>query len=408
MGKVLVTDGNQRSTLAVVRSLGLSGIEVTVADDVQPCLASSSRYCVERWLYPSPRKSPDQFIDTLERKLAEGGFDLLIPMTDITCILIDQYRDRLKPYVKIALTDSESFRMAQDKGDLISLCHTLGIPAPKTWFVENTSELQMLVNELSFPVVIKPRRSRTLTDTGWVDGGIGYAQNEMELEAALANWPDDLPLPVIQERITGPGVGAFLLCDRGDPKALFFHRRIREKPPSGGVSVVREAAPVDPRLKDYAERMLRAMSWHGVAMVEFKHDSSDGLPKIMEINGRFWGSLQLAIDAGVNFPCLLYSLETGESIEPITEYNEGIRLRWLLGDFDHLLARLTKSAKRLNLPEDAPSRWRTLIEFLKFCKRGQNYEIVKFHDPGPAGYELRAYIGGLIRSIFRKRSRRKI
>ncbi len=43
-------------------------------------------------------------------------------------------------------------------------------------------------------------------------------------------------------------------------------------------------------------------------MLELKVDDADGTPRIMEMNPRFWGSLALALRAGVDFPWLLYQL----------------------------------------------------------------------------------------------------
>ncbi len=109
----------------------------------------------------------------------------------------------------------------------------------------------------------------------------------------------------------GPGVGVFLLLWEGKLRAAFAHRRLREKPPSGGVSVYRESIALDPVLLERSRRLLESFGWQGVAMVEYKIDERTGTPILMEINGRFWGSLQLAVDAGVDFPRLLIECAEG-------------------------------------------------------------------------------------------------
>ena len=107
---------------------------------------------------------------------------------------------------------------------------------------------------------------------------------------------------LVQQRVVGPGVGIFLLVWHGQTLATFAHRRIREKPPAGGVSVYREGIAADPELVRRSRALLDAFGWCGVAMVEYKIDARTSTPYLMEVNGRFWGSLQLAIDSGSTSP----------------------------------------------------------------------------------------------------------
>src|SRR5690606_2853052 len=123
----------------------------------------------------------------------------------------------------------------------------------------------------------------------------------------------------------------------------------------------RESIPLDPQLLDRCVELLRRFNWEGVAMIECKVSAATGIPYIMEINGRFWGSLQLAIDAGVDFPRLLVEGTNGSVL--VTEYTNGVRLRWELGDLDHLIARMRRSPEELALPPGYPSRRRALLDF---------------------------------------------
>jgi predicted ATP-grasp superfamily ATP-dependent carboligase len=128
-------------------------------------------------------------------------------------------------------------------------------------------------------------------------------------------------------------------------------------------------------------------------MVEYKMEARTGTPYLMEINGRFWGSLQLAIDAGVDFPNLLLALSHGQSPAPITEYRIGVRNRWWWGDVDHLLARFMKSDEELALPPDRISRWRALGQFLR-RRRGDHNEILRSDDPKPFLRETLNWVRG--------------
>ena len=129
-------------------------------------------------------------------------------------------------------------------------------------------------------------------------------------------------------------------------------------------------------------------------MVEFKRDERDGSLKLMEINGRFWGSLQLAVDAGVDFPSILVDMACGNPLQSVPPYRPGVRLRWLAGDLDAMIATLIQPRTRLNLSASHPGRLRTLREFLDFRKHNVYLEIERSDDPRPARLEWRRRILG--------------
>jgi predicted ATP-grasp superfamily ATP-dependent carboligase len=128
-------------------------------------------------------------------------------------------------------------------------------------------------------------------------------------------------------------------------------------------------------------------------MIEYKLDERTGTPHLMEINGRFWGSLQLAVDAGVDFPSLLAAHALGLDPKPVTTYRTGVRSRWWWGDVDHLLARLRRSPEDLALPPSSPGRWRALADFLT-VRRGDQNEILRRDDPRPFLHETRQWLLG--------------
>lgn len=396
-GRVLILDGRQRSTLAAVRSLGSRGIEVTVGEDEIPCLASKSKYTSHFFKYASPRIDPKGFITDLVNELERRKYDMILPMTDITMYLATNEFENLTRLTDMPVAPKDSFVRASDKAEIIRLSQNLGIPVPKTFIVDNVNELNGIKSELKFPLVIKPRQSKYLTADGWIDLGVDYASSFDDLDEKMRKFENLPSLPMLQERVTGPGIGAFLLFNHGVEKAVFFHRRIREKPPSGGVSVLRESMAPDPVIREYSVKLLKALDWHGVAMVEFKLDDRDNTPRIMEINARFWGSLQLAIDAGVDFPYMLFESTKNGDVASVFDYRIGVKSRWLLGDFDHLLSRVFKSDERLNLPPEYPGRLKTLFEFLKFYQTGTKYEVLRLNDPGPFVQEFREWLRQLRR-----------
>ena len=141
----------------------------------------------------------------------------------------------------------------------------------------------------------------------------------------------DFEKPMIQEYIPGELLDVCVLFNKGQPRATLAQRRVITYPPSGGVGIVNETIE-DPELIEFAIRLLKKMTWHGVAQVEFKRDN-EGIPRLMEVNPKFWGTLELSIAAGLNFPYLLYKMTMEEDIEPCFEYEKNLQIWW---SFAHL------------------------------------------------------------------------
>ena len=396
---VFVTDGDQRPALAIVRALGRRGLTVIVGEQQPASLASRSRYCARHVTYPSPYVDCDAFDRFLASFLARERVDVVMPVTDVTMHAVSRNQEEFSRHCSLAVPPFDAFDRVTNKARLIEHAAGCGVPVPRTRVVAGRARLSAALNAIEYPAVVKPIYSRTRAANGWVPGTAHYVRSRSELMRVY----DDheylaFHTSLIQERIVGQAVGLFALFDRGRLVADFSHRRLREKPPAGGVSVLSESVPVDPRLRDHAIRLLGSIGWHGVAMLEYKRDRRTGDCVLIEINGRFWGSLQLAIDAGVDFPFLSYQIARGLCRQPPLAGQAGVKSRWLLGDLDHLLLRLSRTRAALGLQDDAPSTARAVFEFLKFVQPGLHYDVVSASDWRPFAYELERYIGGLCQS----------
>ncbi|SPD75477.1 conserved hypothetical protein [uncultured Desulfobacterium sp.] len=360
-----ITDGHWRKTLAAVRGLGRNGIPVTVGESTRLNASAFSRYCKRSLVYPSPFFRPHEFIDFIFRELTRNSYTMLLPMEDETLGLLSMHHEELSHMCYFPAVTHDKLLMAQRKDKVLQLAENLGIPIPKTWYVTDLSQLNQIAAALPYPVVIKPR-----TGAGAV--GISYPETQEELKSRYILTHKRFPFPIIQERIPqqGEGYGAsFLIDEGGRVKASFVHKRLREYPITGGASTLRESVRrVD--IRDMSMTLLKALDWFGVAMVEFKVDPRDGIPKLMEINPRFWGSLALAIESGVNFPYLLYRMARGEDFKPVETYQIGMRCRWFLpGDMLHFIYN--------------PDRRNLLPGFFNFLDPTTAHDIFSARDPMP-------------------------
>jgi predicted ATP-grasp superfamily ATP-dependent carboligase len=401
--RAFVTDGDQRPALAITRSLGRRGVSVLVGEERGASLASASKYCSGHATYPSPQHHQQAFDRFLLEFVQREHVDVVVPVTDVAMHSIAANQQAIQRHSATACPPFDAFEMVTDKWALVQRALICGVPVPKTHFVASPADLEAGIARMEFPAVVKPTRSRIPTGHGWIHTAVRYASSPGELWRLYRETDYLAGHPwLIQERIVGSGLAIFVLFDRGELLTSFAHRRLREKPPAGGVSVLSESVAVDPELREFAIRLLGPLGWHGAAMLEFKRDDRTGKVFLMEVNGRFWGSLQLAVEAGVDFPHLACQLALGERPSVPAAYRIGIKNRWLLGDLDHLLLRLAHGRRDLNLSDSAPSTRRAIVDFLKFVQPAMSYEVICRTDPAPFLYELSQYARTLAGSAARR------
>jgi len=362
---VLVTDGHFRKALAVVRSLGRRGVPVTVGERTFLNTSFFSKYCAKRLVYPSPRRFPNQFIEFLLNEIKKNRYECLFPMEEETLLLTAKYHSEISTYTHLLISDLKRIEFVRDKRNLMQFAEANGIPIPKTHYLPPTQSLPPWGGGEGEGYVIKPRISSG-------SFGIAYVKKKEDLIASYQRVHERYPLPMIQEWIPdGEGVYGLsaLLDEASNIKAAFVHKKLRTYPVQGGPSTLREGVE-HPQIMELGLSLLKSLNWVGIGMVEFKVDPRDGIPKLMEVNPRFWGSLQLAIVSGVDFPYLLLKMARGESFDPVLHYTVGKRCRWLLlGDLLHFF--------------DNPNRFHLHPSFFQFFDPNTSYDIISKDDPFP-------------------------
>jgi predicted ATP-grasp superfamily ATP-dependent carboligase len=362
MARVLVTDGHFRKSLAVVRSLGRKGISVTVGERTFLNTSFFSKYCARRLIYPSPQRSPNQFIEFLLKEIKEKQYDCVFPMEEETLLLLAKYHSQISEYAYLLIPDLKKVEFARDKGNLMRFAEAQGIAVPKTFYTLPTSSSS---SAIPIPAVIKPRISSG-------SFGIVYVKKSEDIGSSFQSVHERYPCPLIQEWIPDGG-GTFglsaLFDEASNVKAAFVHKKLRMYPVQGGPSTLAEGVE-HPQIMALGLSLLKSLNWVGVGMVEFKVDPRDGIPKLMEVNPRFWGSLQLAIVSGVDFPFLILKMARKEYFEPVLHYAVGKRFRWLLlGDILHFL--------------NHPQRFDFHPSFFHFFDPNTSYDIFSKDDPFP-------------------------
>jgi predicted ATP-grasp superfamily ATP-dependent carboligase len=320
---VLILDGPSRTMVAVARSLASHGIPVDAAHfEGTAAPGLRSRTIRQRFLLSDWASNQEQFLSELIDLIDKHGYDMVIPASDTALTAVSYCYEKLSRRVHLGCPAPKIAGAVLNKAITLQAAAECGIPIPRTWGLADLRSDR----GVRFPLVCKPKVKCDTTRFG-----VTYVRSRDELKAMYDSVPDFESSYVLQEYCPGAGVAVEVLLWEREPVAVFQHRRIRENPARGGVSVVAESESVDPILADMAVRLLRHINWSGPAMVEFRRDDETGDVALMEINGRPWGSLALPCRLGVEFPYFHWQLLHGE--QPVVcDYQIGARMRWTVGE----------------------------------------------------------------------------
>jgi predicted ATP-grasp superfamily ATP-dependent carboligase len=385
--KILVTNGAYKHTLALVRSLGAAGHEVGVVAHRRAAVSFFSKYCNRRHVVKTTEKRA--FVDEILTILRENDYDILLPVGLPQVVWLAERADEIRQFTRLPLADVDKIKLFEDKRATYELARKLNIPTPLTFFPKDRSDADICAAQLKPPIVVKHctqsgnewlkyantaeeavqfyekmrlfelkiqnsklRISESDKNAVYTEGSLfelktslrGTKQTNEELKIAENNentegssWKfNNAPLQtsnlklesiMFQEYLSGGGYGFFGLYDNGVFKQGFAHKRIREFPVSGGASCCAESIENE-QLMDFGKRILEAVEWHGLAMVEFKMDEN-GQSRLLEVNPKLWGSFDLSVASGIPFAEKWVQLAMHQPISEHQDYQKGIQFSWL-------------------------------------------------------------------------------
>jgi predicted ATP-grasp superfamily ATP-dependent carboligase len=255
-----------------------------------------------------------------------------MPMDDAIMDIVMKSLDELEKHCRFLLPPKDSYVLASDKFETMMLANKQGVRCPDTYLPKNEEEAKEIAEKAVFPLTIKPRKSSG-------SRGIRKIDDKDTLLSVFHDIQAEYSTPMIQEWIPhGDRYDVCLLYDQNhEVKASFVQKEIRHFPMPIGPSTVQESVIKD-ELIELSLHLLKPLNWSGIVEVEYMIDPGTNQPVLMEINPRFWNSLELAVQSGVDFPYLLYQLCIGQEIANVSEYQIGRRNRWLFpGDTLHFL-----------------------------------------------------------------------
>lgn len=323
MSVVIVTDVRYRTALAVIRPLRKAGCAVvavqTARESPKRPAAFSSRYVSRRVMLDGSVRDEHyaERLLALCREYPERP--VLFPIGADTLAMLSKHAAEFEPVCDFLVSPPEVLDAANDKRVVADAAKAIGVPVPEA-FDCTGGKLPP-----RYPVFLKPRCGEKLGLHA--EQRYASAENEEEFLEAYKKMSAYDPSPVVQERISGDGCGVCFVMDKNhEPVCVMGHKRVREYPIKGGPSACCVSF-YDETLERHAVRLLQALRFTGVAMVEFKGD------RVLEINPRIWGSFPLTEVCGSRFAEDYVRAARGEVFPaPDRSFRRGRRMRFVLND----------------------------------------------------------------------------
>jgi protein-tyrosine-phosphatase/predicted ATP-grasp superfamily ATP-dependent carboligase len=402
--KALVLGDDLRSLLGVVRSLGRGNVEVHVGWHPADSLVRHSRHVSRAHALPAYSADDDAWKTALIALMKQEAYDLVVPCSDPVLIPLQTHRAALEPHGRIYLLDDAVYRTVFDKFAVNALARAGGVCLARECMVGNRSEAEVIKASFQLPVVLKPRASfdpRRVGERQEVRKAYAWREFDTLLDAMLEEGP-----VAVQENFIGQGVGVELLLKEGKPLLEFQHVRLHE-PLRGGGSCYRKGVAVSPDLREAALAILGPLKYTGVAMVEFKVNPVTGAWVFIEVNGRFWGSLPLAIASGADFPLALFEmLVEGRTSFP-EQVRHGLCCRSWTGDLQWQVANLRADRRDPTLAtRPLPAVvGETVANVVTLRERSDTFAL---DDPIPGVVEIGRLASSVVGSLVRKAWRRML
>jgi len=362
------------SGLCVVRSLGQRGILTALIRTKENQVARASRWTEETQDVLSFRERPAELLDVLDHRKKRWAGRVLIPASDRALEFLSCYGSELSAAYRIASPPSAIALKVLEKDRTLKAASEIGVDVPRVYGPANQSTLSR--TDIAYPVLVKPVVSHQFT-AKFNGHKLFVANDPGELTQAVERL-DGMEASII-DFVPGADDQLFsysaFLDQKGTPVAEFAYRKIRKSPPVFGVARVAETWDGS-ALRERTLELLRHLGWTGLATVEYKRDSRDGGYRLIEINGRSWLSMGLAVRSGIDYPFLTWC--QGAGLEPP---------RLSPNDWDGVW--LDLRAELLYNVALRKIEGRSWKEIVKPYRRKKTYAVWSTKDPGPGLMQAR-------------------
>ena len=364
-GSIILLGTDTPIGLAIIRELSEHGVKVIGLGRTHQSIGGKSKKLAHYYV----RKPKGELLTEQLTQLAKAYQSThLMAISEADITWLNQNRHLLSD-LKLLIPEQKTMDLVLNKSMTYEVAQQVGIETPSSFQISHLDELDALSSDLSFPLVLKWANPQEMVDK----------LHRSKLPLIKAQFVDDLAClrqamtqyesigeyPLIQDYVHGNGLGQFFLIHNGTVIQRFQHQRLHEWPPEGGTSTLCQGLDQQQhqQLMQKSEALLKALNWQGVAMVEYRHDSSTGRSCLMEINGRFWGSYPLAQKSGADFAWLWFAIE-GLGLTPTTSTPKvGLKCRFIFPELRRLF-RVVFTPKQIKDPYYVNTPIKDLVRFI--------------------------------------------
>lgn len=372
--------------LSMVRELGRHGVPVFGIAGSRRALGLRSRYLRRGWLRPN---GAEEVVRLINEIAGETGARLLLAVSEADIFLLREHEAQLSG-IALLMPEAAKLRLVTDKLATARVAEGLGIPVPESAEAASAADIEGVAERVRFPVILKWRDPnlvlRRLAPLGLTFNKAEYCYTPDSLRRALHRYDPVGAYPVVQSFCPGHGIGHMIFMHDGKAVLAFRHRRRHEWPPEGGISTECESlALADDRERvDRSVALLRAIGWEGPAMVEYRYDPDTDRAVLMEVNGRFWGSLPLAFHAGAPFVWFTYNVLGLGRVPEAPGYRSHLVCRFLIPETRRLLTVLLRRRRIQNTTLRFSPASEMAGYLGGFFSPRTRYYVLWWRDPWPA------------------------
>jgi predicted ATP-grasp superfamily ATP-dependent carboligase len=362
--RALVLENGLGCVLPAARSLARAGWTVGLGAPFENPRERGSRAVTHRHQIPRPEDTVDGFLDAINDAVAAVGYDVVLPADDASVLALSVHRDRVRAIVPYP--PHESVLRAIDKLELTRAAEAEGVAVPRTEVATAAA-----IEACELPVMIKPRLQWTPgSDADVGELFIERAEDRDGVRRRVAEIERAGGAAVLQEPVAGRQVALSVVVDR-DGRVVAASQQETLLYSLAQTSTRAVTLEVDETLVDGISRLLRRLGWWGLANLQFLEHERDVTPLLIDLNGRFYGSVALAIAAGADLPAIWADCAMGTPPAERATARAGVRFHALESD-------LVRARRQHD-----PGLLRDVARTFSFAP-GAAHTLWSIHDPVPA------------------------